>query len=168
MPELIFGPARPLIETMRNGAQVHAGGRVRIAVAWARDGAVISLVDAISNRIRDLQTLRPVHQLRSLSDCTVAAAADANWSAVSRTSSGLHSRPMRLASLRASLPVHSYLSPRTSAAGSAGMASGCPRSQIFRNNWLNSLLEMLVSRAACFSIRRSRSLTNSRTGHSGR
>ena len=55
MNRLIFGPAQAALEEIKNAARRHQGGRGRIAVAWAREDGVYRLVDAIGDRIPELQ-----------------------------------------------------------------------------------------------------------------
>jgi len=51
MNRFILGPSQSAFEEIRQAAQRHQGGRVRIAVAWARDEGVSWLFDAINRRI---------------------------------------------------------------------------------------------------------------------
>ena len=47
----VMGPQEPLVQTMAQAADRHAGGRVRVAVAWARDEGVWWFLRSLRNRI---------------------------------------------------------------------------------------------------------------------
>lgn len=57
MVRLVFGPRRRLIDELRSAAEQHTGGRLRLAVAWARQEGVLGLLEAISPHIAELDVV---------------------------------------------------------------------------------------------------------------
>lgn len=60
--ELIFGPEVPLLGKLRNAAHRHAGGTLRIAVAWARLEGVTLLLDAITPFIQSIEAIVGINE----------------------------------------------------------------------------------------------------------
>ena len=59
---LIFGPTRTAISEIRVAAKKHRGGRVRVVVAWARDGGVCWLLDALDGNISNVEVMVGVNE----------------------------------------------------------------------------------------------------------
>jgi len=54
---LIVGPNQNLLDELAEGARRHEHGRLRVAVAWAREDGVLHLLEAIKGRISDLRVV---------------------------------------------------------------------------------------------------------------
>lgn len=62
MARLIFGPAEPLENVLREASHEHAGGQVRIAVAWARDEGTWRLIDALGGRMAHVEVIVGINE----------------------------------------------------------------------------------------------------------
>lgn len=59
---LVVGPDQPLLDELRRASAHHDGGRATIAVAWAREGGVIELLDCLAGKVPELRVIVGVNE----------------------------------------------------------------------------------------------------------